>query len=393
MSDLSLSLDLTGVNLNPEPKVAYTPRQLLTPLPTPGEFLFVIDNSSLEVFTTCPTSAKYKLVMKREAHARNAALTFGGAIHEGLEMFLQHQCVNAIHATSNEDRMYQQEMENQAILRFFSDHPTPLDEYRTVQNALAILAAYRVRSTMPDYQWEIMSDSDGPIIERAFELPLGVVEVGAWIEMPWLTNEQLKQIRIEFDYSLALTPPTTQTCVFVSRIHIAWSGRIDAIAKVNGRIRVVDHKTTSIAGDSFVQDFQISNQVLGYVWAGRQMWPDFDLSAFCLNAIHFKKPTGAGPINAPGPRGGPSALNFFRAYFEYSPERVNDWADNCLTIVSDFLHCLVRDKYPRHTKWCFGKYGKCPYHDVCVQDSEVVRHNMLNSDMYKAVTWNPVAGR
>lgn len=378
----NVEISTSHVNLHPEPLVAHAPRQLLTPLPTPGHFLLVIDNSSLEVFTTCPMSAYYKLVLKREAHARNAALTFGGALHEGLEKFLHRQYIKQQDAV-NPNFDYEGQ-EDQAILRYFTENPAPLDEYRTVQNCLATLAAYRVRATMPDYQWEIQSDANGPIIERAFELPLGVVEVGAHINMPWLGKEAEK---------LTGTEVEREWHPLVSHIHIAWSGRIDAIAKCNGAVRVVDHKTTSIMGDSFMQDFQISNQVLGYVWAAKQLWPDLEVSAFCVNAIHFKKPTGSGPITEPGPRGGPAALNFIRGYYEYSQNRIDEWESNALFIVSDFIHCLARDAFPRHTKWCFGKYGKCQYHDVCVQDEPKVRENMIKSDMFKTVTWNPVAGR
>lgn len=393
MSDLTLTVPTASANLTPEPLVDHPPRQLLTPLPTPGHFLLVIDNSSLEVFTTCPQSAYYKLVLKREAHARNAALTFGGALHEGLEKLLEIEFSKQVNGPLlPEDEARALEAANQRVLRFFTENPAPLDEYRTIQNALAVLAAYRQRATLPDYAWDIQSDANGPIIERAFELPLGVVEVHAWIDMPWITDPAVR----EANYLLAINSerpsPTHLVCEV---IHIAWSGRIDAIAKCGDphRVRVVDHKTTSIMGDSFLQDFQISNQVLGYVWAARQLWPDLDVSAFCLNAIHFKKPTGTGPINAPGPRGGPASLNFIRAYYDYSPNRIAEWAENCLNIVSDFIHCLVRDQFPRHTKWCFGKYGKCQYHDVCVQDDPAVRHNMIMSDMFKGVTWNPVAGR
>lgn len=388
MNDLKLTVSTNEVHLQPEPVKDYPPRQLLTPLPTSGHFLLVIDNSSLETFTTCPQSAYYKLVLKREAHARNAALTFGGALHEGLERFLERQWGHQ-QGLEVDDEEWTKE-EDQRILKFFTENPAPLDEYRTVQNALAVLAAYRQRASLPDYQWEIQSDSSGPIIERAFELPLGVVEVNDWIPMPWLLDAQLEEaIKHGSQEKRGVCAP------YVSHIHIAWSGRIDAIARCGNPnvVRVVDHKTTSIMGDSFMQDFQISNQVLGYVWAARQLWPDLDVSAFCLNAIHFKKPTGTGAITDPGPRGGPSALSFVRGYYEYSPQRLSEWAENCLNIVSDFIHCLVRDSFPRHTKWCFGKYGKCQYHDVCVQDDPKVRANMIHSDMFKQVTWNPVAGR
>jgi len=388
----NLTIPTSDVHLQPEPLVASPPRQLLTPLPTPGHFLLVIDNSSLEVFTTCPQSAYYKLVLKREAHARNAALTFGGALHEGLEALLHFQYAvdnETEHSTDREEvrAKYAEAAQDQRILRFFTENPAPLDEYRTVQNCLAVLAAYRQRATMPDYQWEIQSDASGPIIERAFELPLGVVEVNDDLDMPWLTDDDLARIPRGNRHE------DGSKRVYCSHIHIAWSGRIDAVARCNGAVRVVDHKTTSIMGDQFMQDFQISNQVLGYVWAAKQLWPDLAVSAFCLNAIHFKKPTGTGPITAPGPRGGPAALNFVRGYYEYSQTRIDEWETNCLAIVSDFIHCLVRDQHPRHSKWCFGKYGKCQYHDVCVQDDPRVRENMIKSDMFKTVTWNPVAGR
>lgn len=374
MPDLSLTLNTDQANLNPEPLVPEPPRLLLTPLPTLGEFLLVIDNSSLEVFTTCPTSANYKLVLRREAHARNAALTFGGALHQGLEKFLEQQWGSQVAPTMADDHC-DNTAQDQAILCHFTENPAPLDEYRTVTNALAIMEAYRQRAALPDYQWEIQSDDSGPLIERAFELPLGVVEVNDWIDMPWLQESQ--------------RPNGTK--MYVTKIHIAWSGRIDAIAKcgepkVN---RIADHKTGMINP----QEYHISNGVLGYVWASQQLWPDLGISGFCLNAIATRKPAANCTMTSVGPRGGKPALEFSRHYFDYSQERIDAWAQNTLAIVSDFVHCLVRDYYPRHTKWCHGKYGTCQYHDVCIQDSPTVRHNMLNSDMFKPVTWNPVAGR
>lgn len=90
-----------------------------------------------------------------------------------------------------------------------------------------------------------------------------------------------------------------------------------------------------------------------------------------------------------GPRGGKPPLDFFRFYFEYSEERVAEWHRNIMFIMEDFVTCLVRNAFPAHTKWCFGKYGACPYHSCCSIDDPRVRINMLMTDMYKDVTWNP----
>lgn len=343
------NLDITIPTQNPQPVVASPPRELFRYLDN-DDALFIIDNSSLELFTTCPRSAFYKLVMKRERVARNGALTFGGALHEGLEALLLGLPI---------------EEQSRRIVEFFQRNPVPTSEdYRTMEHALEILVHYRQRCTLPDYAWELLSDDKGLIVERAFELPLGVVEFNA-----------------EFNGK------------FIRNVHIAWSGRIDAVAHCNGAVRIVDHKTTSIGGEQFVQDFAISNQVLGYVWAAQQLWPSHGVTGFCLNAIHFKKPTGTGPIHLPGPRGGPPALNFFRAYFDYSQVRIAEWANNCLNIVSDFLHCVARNYYPMHTKWCFGKYGACQFHDACTIDDVAVRGRILQTDAFQDVTWNPVAGR
>lgn len=379
-----MNLNLSTISVLPP--VDNSPRrQLLTPLPTPGEFLLVLDNSSLEKFTTCPTAAKNYLVLGREAHARNAALVFGGAVHAGLEKLL----VGA-----------SPQLQDEAIVNHFAKHPTPPDEYRTPACALEVLKHYRVRSTFPDYQWELLSDAKGVLVERAFELPLGVIEVNDFISMPWLAESEIHRLALPFadegyiqERHSELLAQNRTHLVWVTKIHVAWSGRIDAVARANGMARVVDHKTTSIAGDQVIQDFHLSNQTIGYVWACQQLWPDLQVQGFCGNFIHLKKPNKGQGLMDRGIRGGEPPLNFFRAYFEYSPERLAWWHNNVIHIVSDFIHNLVRDYFPSHTKWCFGKYGACPYHNVCSQDSDALRASMLNSDMFRPVTWNPLADR
>ena len=383
-----MNLDIQNVTLTPPAPKNAVRRPLLTPLPEPGHFAMFVDNSSMEKFTTCPMSAYYYLVLGREAYARNAALTFGGALHAGLDLFLQfqwqkQQATDLASAPVIDDE-YPRQL--QAIENYFADNPAPLDDYRTVENCKEVMQHYRIRAAFPDYEWTICSDINGPLIERSFELPLGAVEVNADIKMPWLTNEQL----VKVPGWVHLDSQTDHAC-HVSHIHIFWTGRMDAIAHCHGINRVIDHKTTSIMGDQFSQDFQLSNQVLGYVWAAQQVWPELNISGFCVNTIHFKKPSKSGAsLTSGGVRGGAAPLAFERFYYQYSPERIQWWEHNALTLVEDFIHCLVRNYFPSHTKWCFGKYGKCSYHDVCSQDSADLRNSLIQSEQFKPVTWNPV---
>ena len=374
----------TSVLIPPHPGGSRRP--LLTPLPEPGHFLMVIDNSSCEKFVTCPQSAYNYLVLGREGQTRSAALTFGGALHAGLEKFLEWQWCQQGAMPATGVTFCNPDAQDLAIVKHFCENPLPLDifpDYRTVESCLEVMKHYRFQAQLPDYQWEILSDDKGPVIERAFELPLGVLEVGGYIAMPWLSPAELEKLRNNGDVH------SNGTC-YVKAIHVAWSGRVDAIVHANGMARICDHKTASDKRYLNPQKYHLANQTIGYVWAAKQLFPSLDVKGFLLNGIIFRKPTGAGSIFDKGPRGGEPALTFARYYYEYSDERLLWWANNALTIVSDFIHCLTRNEFPSHTAWCHGTYGPCPYLEVCEQDSPAMRKALIQSDRYKTVTWNPV---
>lgn len=361
--------DLSEVQLQPPDAPSARRRQFLTPIPDlPGEFLLVLDNTALSVIKRCHQAARNYLLLGREAHAKTAALTFGGAIHEGLERFHHAQYLEQTQERVI-DGPFSIALQDAAVTQFFQENPGPPDEYRTLPCALEVLRHYRNRSNPllhPDYEWEILADGQGPIIERPFELPLDVLDFGDGFE--FLGTR-------------------------VARVHVAWSGRIDLITNSNGASRITDHKTSSIDGESFIQSFILSSQTIGYVWAAQQLYPTLNVSGFCLNCIRLKKPTGSVGLMERGPRGGPPALDFFRAYFDYSSERVEKWRTDTVLMIEDFLHSVSRNAFPLNDSACFNKFGKCQYHDVCTIDDPRVRERLLQSDSFKAVTWNPTNGR
>lgn len=337
-------------------------RRFLTPLSDPGEFLLVLDNTAFGYITSCPRSAEYYLLEGRESQVKGSALVFGGAIHAGLETYLKGGDVDSI---------------NKAVVDYFADHPAPINDHRTPANALEVLRHYLESDTF-ERKFNILSDAQGPLIERSFELPLCVIEVDEHIPMPWLSLKESD--------SMGVNP-------YVSRIHVAWSGRIDVIAHTHGSARVVDHKTSIITDSTTIADFHLSNQTRGYVWAAQQLWPELDISGFCVNFLSLKKPTGTGGLMSPGPRGGQPPLIFSRNYFDYSPELISEWELNAKVVIQDFLFSVVRNFYPQHTKSCCGRFALCQYHPVCTSSPER-RQSLLNSDaLYRPVTWNPTNGK
>jgi len=144
-----------------------------------------------------------------------------------------------------------------------------------------------------------------------------------------------------------------------------------------------------MGGDTFVQDFRLSNQTRGYCYAFHYLYPNLPVPAFMGNAIFFKRPTGNASLVDKGPRGGQPPLQFFRFQFDYSEASLVAWKKNIMFIMSDLLHCLSRNFFPAHTKSCMGKYGTCQYHDVCTVEDDTVAMNLLKTDLYKDVTWDP----
>jgi hypothetical protein len=329
-------------------------RQLLIPLAQPGHYLLKLDSSALEHITKCPTSAFNYLVLKREAHARDASLTFGGSIHKGIEHLL----------VGSSDQQ-----QDQAITNYFVENPTPPDEYRTPTMALRVMDYYRRRyKLIPDMQFEVIKDQGKPLVEIAFEVPLAGIDVNTNIQLPdWPEPQRVRTI------------------------HVAWSGRIDLVARKNGRNLVVDHKTTSVAGDQYIQSFHLSSQAMGYVWTASKLWPELNIQSFCLNGIGLRRcKDDSVPIMALGPRGGEAPLTFFQTYYTYSPEMLEQWENNVTAIISDFVHCIVRNFYPQYTNSCFGKYGRCQYFDACTIENLQLRRRFLMSDSaFKPVTWDP----
>jgi hypothetical protein len=348
MIDIDIELPSTTP---PPPKGAL--RDLLVKLPEEGHYLMTVDNSTLESFERCPTAFLYHFVYRRQPHARNASLTFGGAIHKAIEVLLR--------GGSEQDQ-------TRAIFDYFTENPCPPDEYRTAPLATEIMKHYRQRAILPDYEWTVLEHGGEPLIERPFEVPLGAITVNTDLRLPhWIEPR------------------------FVKTIWVAWSGRLDVVADTRGTNRIIDHKTTSIAGDRFTQQFPLSHQTQGYTWAAQRLYPELDIKGICINAIYITKPkNGTTNLLAPGPRGGAPVLDFFRSYYDYTPERLVEWERNCLLIIEDLIHNLVRNFYPMLTHHCVNRFGLCPFYDVCSLDEVKSRHNLLMSEGYEDFTWSPL---
>lgn len=297
---------------------------------------FVIDNSNFEVITTCPRAALYQILHKRKSTGHKAALNFGGGIHAGLEVrYKSPEAVSFCTPVTYSEQC-------SALMSYLETHPIGEDEFRTPTFGADVLRAYNQNCTSEPFT--VLLDASGaPMVELAFAVPIGEV----------------------------------------AGIPCVWSGKVDVAISWEGRYWVLDHKTTSILGGTYFNQFYNSNQMIGYCWALEHVLGQ-QVAGALINVLAIRRPTKTG-----------KSIEFVRQRFEYPRSRIEEWQGNTLSIIENFFHECEKplenesERFPMHTQWCIGKFGQCQYFDVCTVPSQQ-RMQMLNSGLYEDITWSPL---
>jgi hypothetical protein len=293
---------------------------------------FFIDSTTLGYIQTCPRSAAYYKLLKRESAGVQPALHAGKVLHEALEYRYKHCAGNEV----TTDVMGAQA---RLIERGYEGIDWPQDDYRTCARIKDVVAGYNEH--WPREHFEVLA------VEAPFAVPLGTIR--------------------------------GRRCYYI--------GRIDLVVRYQEQVWILDHKTTSIWSRSYIEEFRNSSQQIGYCYAYASMGRPMPQGSI-LNAILIKK-------RSERPRPGTQFTSYHREQFHYPPERIEEWLDNTTACVETFLrYCEHYDEptmFPYHDKWCITKYMRpCPYLDVCKLPQQQ-RRMMLGSGEYQDVTWSPLA--
>lgn len=320
-------------------------------LPLIDNCLF-LDNTTLEKFTTCPRSAEYYTIHKRDINRSSDATNYGSAIHEALAAHYIGSDLPSQHA---------------ALLKWFASNPQTSDDcWRTPDLAVELVTKYN--KNYPGEVFEVIKTDEGkPMVELPFAIPLGKVAYEAIVEGFYIDHFGN---RTKYTTGIAKNFEPRE-------ITIVWTGRIDALVCENNMTFVLDHKTTSQMGAGYFDEFENSSQMLGYMWAAQHLLKS-KVHGVIINALCTRKPTKTG-----------KGIEFQRNRIFPDSDRITEWHHDTLTIVSDFIMMAQRNYFPMHRKWCVGKYGKCPYYDVCTLPASQ-REQFIASDLYKDVTWSPL---
>ena len=306
----------------------------IQPLLTDG--VFYIDNSSMELFTTCPRQAYYYLIRKLELNRSRIALDFGGAVHSALEYRYARYGVDYLTREASQDIL-------NYTARLGDTLKCPEDDYRNRGYLMDAVAKYI--GDYPAEQFRLLplpSDSSKFAVELPFAMPIGTVATQAFGD-----------------------------------VKVVWTGKIDLPYLSRGNMGIMDHKTTSMMGPQFFTEFEIAHQMYGYAAACEFIFgqPCHEIT---INALGCRKPTKTGV-----------RYEYGRHIIPLNRDLLDEWHVDSLALVSDFFAHCERGYFPKATKWCVGKYGACQYRAIC---SLAPKHRelALSTSEFKPVTWSPL---
>jgi hypothetical protein len=135
----------------------------------------------------------------------------------------------------------------------------PADDYRTKDKCITVMREYA--ATYPSETWTVVRGATGPMVEIPFCLPLG-----AYLEC----------LECHAATSVARNNPETSTCHICNsdREPIEYGGIMDGVITHSGMNYVLEHKSTSMLGDFYFQQFLLSGQVSGYCWGADNLGLD-----------------------------------------------------------------------------------------------------------------------
>lgn len=351
MNPLELSIDLSSVPERKQPEGK--PKFLLSQDSScsPNEYILEIDNSNLTLFSDCPRSAFYKLIYNRSPWP-SSAIHYGSAIHAGLETWYAAKHFGAPDA----DQLALMT----AFIYFGRNGPISESEWRNEDQLALTLTKYFAKYSTEPFSL-FLSDDGTPALEQAFRYQLGTIPIDDYLKLP----------------SHDLFDTASADPLFVSKLHIVWTGRIDMIIEQAGKLFVLDHKTTSIAGPSYWESFRLSQQFIGYKWVTQQLLKR-PVEGACLNGIIARQPTKTG-----------RSVEFDRMFYFYSDEHCAEWLHDVLAQIETFVAYMRTGFFPKRTSQCVAKFGTCAYLPVCsAPDSS--RLHMLTSDEYTTNVWSPL---
>ena len=174
-------------------------------------------------------------------------------------------------------------------------------------------------------------------------------------------------------------------------------GRIDKVVRKDGRIKGIEHKTSSLYKKDgpfradFIDDFSPNNQIDGYTHGLNMNYQQVDM--ILVDAVLVHKTIHDAFKFIPVKR----ATAHLDAWLWEVNDRIDKIEADKLRLLSyrewarvEGRHASYLPAFPKQPSECIGRYGHCPYLDLCKMEPnpETIEHV---PDGFKVEKWEPFA--
>lgn len=298
------------------------------PETTPIDLPIYMDSTMLSAWKSC----KYKWYI---AHGRNLRppgsnihLTAGGALAAGTEAARRAQF-------GRSDPLAVDDLMHAAIgpfLREWKDCPSDPEHPKNIHNTLHALERY-FTNYHPLYDpAQPLRRADGtPTTEFTFSIPL------------------------EIDHP--------------SGVPFIYCGRFDLLGRYtdNGRLVILDEKTTGSLGAYWARQWDMRGQFIGYIWACRKL--GYEIEDVLVRGIGIMK----------------TDIVFMSVPLRYSESQLLRWERDLYAELDMLKHFHKENYYPQNWADACSSYGGCPFTDLC-------KHNDPEqwTSNYETHIWSPL---
>jgi hypothetical protein len=286
------------------------------------------NDSRIRRFVSCPRSYYISYVLGFRPQRRSTPLVDGTAIHAGL-------------AALYEGKGYEAAREH--MFDAFAQERGPIENYlpqqvaemgETEEWAERLLYAYFERVYEKE-DWTVLG------VESEFCVPLGhcCYKCGA-------------------DYSKWYPQGEVDACLSCGSEVFYWVGRADLIARRNGIVYVIDHKTAKTANANYLGSWANSFQLIGYCYGANRL-AELGVGGYAVNVLKKLKSVGTNRERGDV---------FLREYFPLNAHDVDRFIHNrltwCLRIREEekkFENPDTKDEAWAMNDSSCNSYSGCPY--------------------------------
>lgn len=205
--------------------------------------------------------------------------------------------------------------------------------------------------------WDLTGDEDKAVDAMLKSLEKIEVEEPDKLleEASYLLDGYFNKYRDTLDISLATEIPfgkkDAKLKVFLAP-GVEFTGRMDGISSQVGISWVKERKTSGQAPGQFWKKYELDPQSIGYVYAARQLFPDFPVKGVMIDAIFRQN------YKNPEPK-------YERQFFEIGDDILNRWHEMMIQLAQDMEEAKAKDTYYSNWGACHAYFGECEYWGYC----------------------------